>query len=105
MLTSEEVGLDAASLSMRSATDLALCANIATAQVVLEHHLWLTMPEMKEADLVPFLDAPVSSGSLFGSAVEGFPDLRQLSRQPNQSQQPQSPDLRRSGEIEGSHAL
>ncbi len=24
--------------------------------------LWLTMTEMKEADLVPFLDAPVSSG-------------------------------------------
>ncbi len=32
----------------------------------------LTMPEMKEADKVPFLDAPVSSGSLFGPAVEGF---------------------------------
>ncbi len=27
---------------------------------------------MKEADKVPFLDAPVSSGSLFGPAVEGF---------------------------------
>ncbi len=27
---------------------------------------------MKEADKVPFLDAPYSSGSLFGSAVEGF---------------------------------
>ncbi len=40
--------------------------------VVLEHHLWLTMTEMKEADKVPFLDAPVLSGSLFGPAVEGF---------------------------------
>ncbi len=30
------------------------------------------MTEMKEADKVPFLDAPVSSGSLFGPAVEGF---------------------------------
>ncbi len=30
------------------------------------------MTEMKEADLVPFLDAPVSSGSLFGPAVKGF---------------------------------
>ncbi len=39
---------------------------------VLERHLWLTMTEMKEADLVPFLDAPVSSGSLFWPAVEGF---------------------------------
>ncbi len=27
---------------------------------------------MKEADKVPFLGAPVSSGSLFGPAVEGF---------------------------------
>ncbi len=40
--------------------------------VVLERHLWLTMTEMKEVDKVPFLDAPVSSGSLFGPAVEGF---------------------------------
>ncbi len=69
MLASEEVSLDAGSLRMRSAIDLALRGTIATAQVVLEHHLWLTM---KEADLVPFLDALVSSGSLFGPAVEGF---------------------------------
>ncbi len=27
---------------------------------------------MKEADKIPFLDAPISSGSLFGPAVEGF---------------------------------
>ncbi len=40
--------------------------------IVLERHLWLTMTEMKEADEVPFLDAPISSGSLFGPAVEGF---------------------------------
>ncbi len=39
---------------------------------MLERHLWLTVMEMKEADKVPFLDAPVSSGSLFGPAVEGF---------------------------------
>ncbi len=64
MLASEEVSLDAASLRMRSTTDLALHATIATAQVVLERHLWLTMTEMKEADLVPFLDAQVASGSL-----------------------------------------
>ncbi len=31
--------------------------------------------KMKEADKVPFLDAPVSSGSLFGPAVEGFAGL------------------------------
>ncbi len=40
--------------------------------IVLERHLWLTMTEIKEADKVPFLDAPVLSGSLFGPAVEGF---------------------------------
>ncbi len=40
--------------------------------IVLERHLWLTMMEMKEADKVPFLDAPGSSGSLFGPVVEGF---------------------------------
>ncbi len=82
MLTSEEASLDAASLrDLRSATDLALHDTKATAQaigrsmsslVVLERHLWLTMTEMKEVDKVPFLDAPVSSGSLFGPAVEGF---------------------------------
>ncbi len=73
MLASEEAGLDAASLrDLRSATDLALRTTKATAQVVLEHNLWLTMTEMKEADKVSFLDAPVSLGSLFGPAVEGF---------------------------------
>ncbi len=81
-LTNEEASLDLASLGdLRSATDLALCATKATAQairrsmsslIVLERHLWLTMTEMKEADKVPFLDATVLSGSLFGSAVEGF---------------------------------
>ncbi len=38
----------------------------------LERHLWLTMTEMEEVDKVPFLYAPVLSGSLFGPAVEGF---------------------------------
>ncbi len=65
---------------LRSVTDLALRATKATAQaiersmsslIVLERHLWLMMTEMKEADLVPFLDALVSSGGLFGPAVEG----------------------------------
>ncbi len=56
MLTSEEAGLDAASLrDLRSMTDLALRATKATAQaigrslsslVVLECHLWLMMAEM-----------------------------------------------------------
>ncbi len=62
-------------------THLALRTTKATAQaigwsmsilVVLECHLWLTLTEMKEKDKVPFLDAPVSSNSLFGPAVEGF---------------------------------
>ncbi len=82
MLANEEAGLDSAFLrDLRSATDLALRANKATTQaighsmsslIVLERQLWLTMMEMKEVDKVPFLDAPVSSGSLFGPAVEGF---------------------------------
>ncbi len=82
MLANEDAGLDSASLrDLRSATDLALRPTKATAQaigrsmsslIVLERHLWLTMTEMKEADKVPFLDAPILSGSLFGLAVEGF---------------------------------
>ncbi|XP_016313464.1 contactin-3-like [Sinocyclocheilus anshuiensis] len=40
--------------------------------VVLECHLWLTLTEMKDADKIPFLDAPVSPKGLFGPAVEGF---------------------------------
>ncbi len=82
MLANEEAGLDSPSLrDLRSSTDLVLSATKATAQaigrsmsslIVLERHLWLMMKEMKEADKVPFLDAPISSGSLFGPAVEGF---------------------------------
>ncbi len=30
------------------------------------------LAQMKEADKIPFLNAPISSGSLFGPAVEGF---------------------------------
>ncbi len=72
---------DAKRSAPRRATDLALRTTKATALaigrsmsslIVLEHHLWLTMTEMKEADKVPFRDAPVLSGSLFGSAVERF---------------------------------
>ncbi len=144
ILASEEAGLDAASLrDLRSVTDLALPATKATAQaigrsmsslMVLERHLWLTMTEMKEADKVPFLNALISSGSLFGPAEEGFaerfteaqksshamgyflhkrtsspatsslPGLRRLSRQLNQRLPPLSPDLLRLGEKEGAHA-
>ncbi len=66
---------------LRSATDLALRATKTTAQaigrsmaslVVLERHLWLTLMEIKDADKVSFLDAPISpSGFSFGPAVEG----------------------------------
>ncbi len=90
MLASEEAGFDAASLrDLRSATILSLRATKATAQaiersmsslVVLERDLWLTMMEMKEADKVPFLDAPVSSNSLFGPAVEGFMEAQKSSQ-------------------------
>ncbi len=65
---------------LRSATDLALRATKTTAQaigrsmaslVVLERHLWLTLTEIKDADRVSFLDAPISPSGLFGPAVEG----------------------------------
>ncbi len=66
---------------LRSATDLGLRATKTTAQaigrsmaslVVLECHLWLTLTEIKDADRVSFLDAPISPSGLFGPAVEGF---------------------------------
>ncbi|KAL0200336.1 hypothetical protein M9458_003523, partial [Cirrhinus mrigala] len=78
----DKSALDTATLTeLRSATDLALRATKATAQaigrsmaslVVLERHLWLTLTEIKDADKVLFLDAPVSPTGLFGPAVEGF---------------------------------
>ncbi|KAL0163783.1 hypothetical protein M9458_039536, partial [Cirrhinus mrigala] len=79
---SDKSALDPATLmELRSATDLALRATKATAQaigrsmaslVVLERHLWLTLTEIKDADKVPFLDAPISPTGLFGPSVEGF---------------------------------
>ncbi len=69
---------------LRSATDLALRATKTTAQaigrsmaslVVLERHLWLTLMEIRDADKVSFLDAPISPNGLFGPAVEGFAEL------------------------------
>ncbi|KAL0161810.1 hypothetical protein M9458_041206, partial [Cirrhinus mrigala] len=79
---SDRSALDPATLTeLRSATDLALRATKATAQaigrsmaslVMLERHLWLTLTEIKDADKVPFLDAPISPTDLFGPSVEGF---------------------------------
>ncbi len=71
------VGLDAASLrDLRSVTGPTRHRPGHRASMssllVLERHLWLMMTEMKAAEKFPFLDAPVSSGSLFGPAVEGF---------------------------------
>ncbi len=66
---------------LRSATDLALCATKITAQaigrlmaslVVLERHLWLNLIEIKNADRTAFLNSPVSTTGLFGSAVDCF---------------------------------
>ncbi len=66
---------------LRSATDLALRATKTTAQaigrsvaslVVLERHLRLTLMDIKDADRVSFLDAPISPSGLFGPAVKGF---------------------------------
>ncbi len=54
---------------------------------MLERHLWLTMTEMKEADKVPFLDVPVSSGSLFGPAVEGFAEYFSEAQKSSQTMQ------------------
>ncbi len=74
---------------LRSATDLALRATKATAQaigrsmaslVVLERHLWLTLTEIKDADRVSFLDAPISPSGLFGPAVKGFAEHRRRHR-------------------------
>ncbi len=49
---------------LRSATDLALRTTCG--------HLWLTLMEIKVADKVSFLDAPISPSGLFGPTVEGF---------------------------------
>ncbi len=89
---------------------------------------------MKEVDKIPFLDAPISSGSLFGPAVEGFAErftecqkssqamrhfLPKRTSSTSASSRPKSaptqqtakpvsttpePDLWRRGEIEGAHA-
>ncbi len=40
--------------------------------VVQEHHLWLYLANMRDANKVRFLNAPVSKTGLFGDAVECF---------------------------------
>ncbi len=40
--------------------------------VVQEHHLWLTLADMRESDKHRFLDSPISQAGLFGEAVEDF---------------------------------
>ncbi|KAI2652534.1 hypothetical protein H4Q32_005770 [Labeo rohita] len=66
---------------LRSATDYALRATKVTAQalgramstmVVQERHLWLNLAEMRDAEKVRFLDAPISQAGLFGETVEEF---------------------------------
>ncbi|KAL0163666.1 hypothetical protein M9458_039419, partial [Cirrhinus mrigala] len=66
---------------LRSATDHTLRATKVMAQalgramstmVVQGHHLWLTLAEMRDAEEVRFLDAPISQVGLFGDTVEEF---------------------------------
>ncbi|XP_051533948.1 uncharacterized protein LOC127429137 [Myxocyprinus asiaticus] len=66
---------------LHSATDLALRATKVMARslgqtmsslVVQEHHLWLNLVEMGEADKTRFLAAPISQAGLFGDNVEDF---------------------------------
>ncbi|KAL0192436.1 hypothetical protein M9458_010732, partial [Cirrhinus mrigala] len=78
------------------ATDLALRATKATAQaigrsmaslVVLERHLWLTLTEIKDADKVPFLHAPISPTGLFGPSVQGFAERFSAAQKTSQAMQ------------------
>lgn len=41
-------------------------------QVVQERHLWMDLAEMKDADKVCFLNAPISQVGLFSDTVEDF---------------------------------
>ncbi len=78
----DESNLNPAALKkLDSSTVLALRATKMMAQsisrsmanlVVLKHHLWLNIMEIKDADKIPFLDSPVSPTGLFVPAVEGF---------------------------------
>ncbi|KAL0172917.1 hypothetical protein M9458_033228, partial [Cirrhinus mrigala] len=66
---------------LRSETDYALRATKVTAQalgramstmVVQERHLWLNLTEMRDAEKVRFLDAPISQAGVFGKTMEEF---------------------------------
>ncbi len=62
---------------LRTATDLALRATEITASslgraMVQERHIWLHLVDMRDADKVRFLKAPVSQTGLFCDAVESF---------------------------------
>ncbi len=66
---------------LRHAMDLALRATKVTARaitrnmgnlVVLDHHLWFTLTELKDSEKMALLDAPVNPSGLFGAAVETF---------------------------------
>ncbi len=102
--------------------DLALHATKATAHVLLEHHLWLTMTlRFRQAACLDQLWRALlntsqrlrsrlkrcNTSSLSAPAlllIPVGPGLRRLSRQLNQRQPPRSPDLLRVGFIEGAHA-
>lgn len=67
-----------------TATNLALRATKATAQVisktmaslvVLERHQWLNQTEIRDAEKMTFLDSPFSLKGLFGPAVDKFAEL------------------------------
>lgn len=40
--------------------------------VVQEHHLWLYLVKMRDADKVRFFNTPISQGGLLGNNVEDF---------------------------------
>lgn len=48
--------------------------------VFKEHHLWLNMAEMKEADEVRFREGPISQASLFADTVENFAQQTEVIR-------------------------
>ncbi|KAI2660195.1 hypothetical protein H4Q32_025915 [Labeo rohita] len=58
-------------------TSTASCSSPSTSgamstMVVQERHLWLNLAEMRDAEKVRFLDAPISQAGLFGETVEEF---------------------------------
>ncbi|KAL0158991.1 hypothetical protein M9458_047067, partial [Cirrhinus mrigala] len=58
---------------LRTASDFALRAmKVMSTMVVQEHHLWLNLAQMSDADKVCFLEAPISQAGLFGDTVKDF---------------------------------